>query len=618
MQQGVRLRKTTPHDSKEAGVSNTGSRHDGIQPEKRRLRSPSPLPLLLAFHLFLALVSRGFFQPDEYWQSLEVAHRIAYGYGYTTWEWKAQGDTASGLPPSRIWEQLAQGPIRSVIHPAFFVPVYWLLQLTGLEDTSLRTTAPRLLQAVLSALASNELFHLARDLGDEHIACSTLLSLLTSPYYLYTAARTFANTAEASLTVFALRRALNNPDKPGATTTSLAFAAAACLIRPTNAVLWVFVYGCMSCEMIRRSRYAQLASLWGKALVIGLLAIAVSIIIDSTFHGRFSLPMIPFLLTNVYHSLSLFYGSHPWHWYFTQGLPVVGMMALPFAGMGVLQWSRKGATFPQRMVVGTVIWTVAAFSLLGHKEWRFLQPVVPLLHLLAGVGLASSRSNTPLSSSWSASSHIWHSTTPRRRLLLLSTLPLAIYLLLFHCIAQGSIVPSYLRQEHAQGRLQSVGFLMPCHSTPWQSHLHLREMDKDDRMWFVSCDPPRAGEDVEGYMDESDFFYEDPVRWLRIYLPGEASIDSAGSTATRWDRDVHPALWQSPIHAQVPAHHWPSHIALFDALLQHPKYGREVQILLARKGYVERTRLWNSLVHDDERRRGYIVVLRHESVGRGD
>lgn len=143
MQQGVRLRKTTPHDSKEAGVSNTGSRHDGIQPEKRRLRSPSPLPLLLAFHLFLALVSRGFFQPDEYWQSLEVAHRIAYGYGYTTWEWKAQGDTASGLPPSRIWEQLAQGPIRSVIHPAFFVPVYWLLQLTGLEDTSLRVSIAR-------------------------------------------------------------------------------------------------------------------------------------------------------------------------------------------------------------------------------------------------------------------------------------------------------------------------------------------------------------------------------------------------------------------------------------------------------------------------------------------
>ncbi len=27
------------------------------------------------------------FVPDEFWQSLEVAHRLSFGYGYLTWEW---------------------------------------------------------------------------------------------------------------------------------------------------------------------------------------------------------------------------------------------------------------------------------------------------------------------------------------------------------------------------------------------------------------------------------------------------------------------------------------------------------------------------------------------------
>ena len=41
------------------------------------------LRLLVAVHVLAALAaSRTFFQPDEYWQSLEIAHRWVFGYGY--------------------------------------------------------------------------------------------------------------------------------------------------------------------------------------------------------------------------------------------------------------------------------------------------------------------------------------------------------------------------------------------------------------------------------------------------------------------------------------------------------------------------------------------------------
>lgn len=67
--------------------------------------------------LFIRLASvclvHTFFVPDEYWQSLEVAHNLAFKYGYLTWEWH-------------------QG-IRSYIPPLIIAAYYKLLELIGLD-----------------------------------------------------------------------------------------------------------------------------------------------------------------------------------------------------------------------------------------------------------------------------------------------------------------------------------------------------------------------------------------------------------------------------------------------------------------------------------------------------
>ena len=78
------------------------------------------LLLAVPFRIFNALVSRSFFQPDEYWQSLEIAHSIAFGYGYRTWEWR---------------DIDGNGGIRSAILPWLFSRIYRLLEKVGLNDT---------------------------------------------------------------------------------------------------------------------------------------------------------------------------------------------------------------------------------------------------------------------------------------------------------------------------------------------------------------------------------------------------------------------------------------------------------------------------------------------------
>lgn len=75
--------------------------------------------LAVSVRVFIALATQTFFQPDEYYQSLEVAHHLVFGYGHLTWEW------------------LTPKPIRSILYPLLNVPIYLLLQSLGLDDTRL-------------------------------------------------------------------------------------------------------------------------------------------------------------------------------------------------------------------------------------------------------------------------------------------------------------------------------------------------------------------------------------------------------------------------------------------------------------------------------------------------
>lgn len=47
-----------------------------------------PLWLCLFFLRTLnAIFLRTYFDPDEYWQTIEVAHHAIFGYGWLSWEW---------------------------------------------------------------------------------------------------------------------------------------------------------------------------------------------------------------------------------------------------------------------------------------------------------------------------------------------------------------------------------------------------------------------------------------------------------------------------------------------------------------------------------------------------
>ncbi|CAD6972094.1 unnamed protein product, partial [Tilletia controversa] len=101
------------------------------------------LVLLIAFRLLNATLTQTYFQPDEFWQSLEVAHRIVFGYGYSTWEWRDGRATAAAAAATATgavswWDSVVVGsPVRSIAYPSLFVPLYWTLKVLKLDDTFL-------------------------------------------------------------------------------------------------------------------------------------------------------------------------------------------------------------------------------------------------------------------------------------------------------------------------------------------------------------------------------------------------------------------------------------------------------------------------------------------------
>ena len=135
------------------------------------------------------------------------------------------------------------------------------------------------------------------------------------------------------------------------------------------------------------------------------------------------------------------------------------------------------------MVVHLILLTISVYSLPGHKEWRFLHPILPLMITLSAKSLVDSDTAKIFGRESLEKPKSYPVGWKTRVLCALGVLP-GLYVIRFHGRAQVSVM-SYLRSLEPPV-LRSVGFLMPCHSTPWQAYLHRPELS-EEYMWELSC-----------------------------------------------------------------------------------------------------------------------------------
>ena len=211
------------------------------------------------------------------------------------------------------------------------------------------------------------------------------------------------------------------------------------------------------------------------ALVLGIM-----FALDTCYYGKPVFTPLNFLLTNA-SPVSLFYGSSPWHYYLTQGIPILCFPGVIWAIDGLYSASKRSSPARLKVALGLIVWTTSVYSLAGHKEWRFLHPLLPLIHVLASKPLV----DTTADARTGVRSTL---LTPYRMLMLSVSLGAITYVALFHERAQVEVM-HYLRHLPTEESI-SIGFLMPCHSTPWQAYLHRPELADSGRLWALGCEPP--------------------------------------------------------------------------------------------------------------------------------
>ncbi|KAF5681068.1 gpi mannosyltransferase 3 [Fusarium heterosporum] len=495
-----------------------------------------------------------FFQPDEFFQSLEPAWDLAFGSqsgAWLTWEWRHQ--------------------LRTSLHPALFAGVYLIVDFVsshilpiGILRAAILVAAPRALQAVIAGLGDWYTWQLAVSIygANSNASFFALFLQLFNPWQWYCSTRTFSNSLEMTLTVMALyywpwdllgaaQTTKENP-KPSpvlkslwSLRASLCLAALAVVLRPTNILIWATIVFLaltrMSLQGTSPLTFPTFLTLIRESILCGSLILALSATSDRLYFGFWTFPAYNFLNFNLSKSLAVFYGRNPWHYYILQGLPLICTTSLPFAVAALYKPSAFATSASQSNTLKTLAYTVlttgGALSLVSHKEVRFIYPLLPALSILAAPFAASFFTSQPTPTT--------NNPRPRPRLrnkhYLLGALGvnvfLAGYLSFFHQPAPLNVL-TYLRHEYERVHPDSVRFaqtsrfstgpekdeelfalfLMPCHSTPWRSHLVYPGL----RAYALTCEPPLHTEpntpERENYRDEADRFYDDPVPFLTSEL----------------------------------------------------------------------------------------------------
>lgn len=433
--------------------------------------------LCLAFRMLNSLLVQTYFNPDEHWQSLEVAHRLVFGYGHLTWEWKKG--------------------IRSYLHPLLFAVLYKVLAFLHLDTPWIMLKAPRLLQSIFAAICDLYLYKFSDIVFGNQVAQWTLFSHLTNWFVFFSCTRTLSNSLETVLTVVSLyywpcMRFSSSKISSSSRRWALAIAALACAVRPTSAIIWLYV-GFL--ELLVASD--RLKFIFLEAAPIGAVVLAITSLLDRMIYGSWVIVPFNFLKFNFLSSGGDYYGTHPWHWYFTQGFPVMLFTFLPFSLAGVIyskHWKLSG-------LIG---WVTGIYSVLGHKEFRFVLPILPMALMFSGYSLAALETpDLPMGKRKRASTT--HTKWPSKlRLavffLVLTNIPMGLYMSLVHQRGSEDVM-QYIAKEALNGEVRSVLFLTPCHATPYYSALH-----QNLPMRFLDCTPSEQ----RGTPDESDRFMLDP------------------------------------------------------------------------------------------------------------
>ena len=440
--------------------------------------------------------------PDEHWQSLEIAHAYVFGYGYVTWEWRHS--------------------IRSSPFVWIWVAMYSLLRWLNLDGNPwCMHLAPKFIMSLFTTMSDAVLFIFIQKIANRRIAIYSLLASLMNIFNLVYATRTLSNSIEMVFTGLTLHCAMATTSRSRMYFIVLLIGISS-MIRPTNAMLWVVPVLAFICRDRLRSK-----SLLGISSVLVILCIALSIlaiqaVMDTVFYRGIQpidraalLPHVMitpynFFKYNISYGISSHYGVMPWYWYIAFGIPFLLTTWIPFFAVGCMHSSRY---FSKSVIYTSGLFalsTLVIYSCIAHKEFRFIYPVLPAFIPFIGAGMAH----------WSSNSISKTKTSLLMIGICLLNISVSVFLNRYHNCGILPTMDHIADIIHNGDRDPSFVFLMPCHATPWLSYIHhpranismltCEHPSLESNRWLIPC-PILACNSTR--MDETALFYSDPAKY---------------------------------------------------------------------------------------------------------
>ena len=311
------------------------------------------LAIALGLRIGLAIHFPNVNHPDEVYQSLEPAHRLVYGYGVTTWEWR------EGVR-SWVFPIVLSGVMRATgwMGPGSYGYLYGVIVVLSLASLSTvwfayawAKRASGSEAAIIAAGASAIFFGLV------YFAPKALYEVVATDFLL------------PGLYLGVYGDSVNEKKRLFAAGFFLGIAASL-RIQLIPAVAFSVIYFCY-----RHWRQRTPALIAGLSLPILAWGLVDKLTLSYPWQS-----FVRYFQANVTEGRSLSYGTLPWYAY----LEVVVILLGP-----VILFLWHGARRSPFLAIVAII-IIVSHSLLSHKELRFIYPILPLGITLGAIGFVES------------------------------------------------------------------------------------------------------------------------------------------------------------------------------------------------------------------------------------
>jgi hypothetical protein len=307
----------------------------------------------LALRVYVALKSEQIYHPDELFQYLEQAHRLVFGYGHVTWEFRCG---------TRSW-----------ILPGFISSILFLCKALNLDDPAVYIPVIKVFFCALSVSLVYTAYFATRRIAT--LQAARLASVLVCFWYelVFFASRPTPEVLATYLVVAALALVLASADVRRPLLFGLVCALAVALrLQYAIPVVVLIAYAALTWRAadLRRSAFSFL-----------LLVVAAGYL-DRLTWGKIFASYVNSYIFNVRYDISAAFGVGDMLYY---------PEALAIASSGLLLLGALAATWMWRrtwLVLVLVVSVIATHSWIPHKEYRFVFVVIPLLLILLAAVLS--------------------------------------------------------------------------------------------------------------------------------------------------------------------------------------------------------------------------------------